>query len=878
VKEPLESRLHRALADGDAALAARFRRGEDVVELVRERAELVDSLIRTAWRHTCRDPADMALVAVGGYGRGELHPCSDVDILVLATAAAQNRHREALQQFLALLWDIGLHVGHSVRTVSACATSARNDITVATSLMESRLLGGSTTLFRSMRATTAPDRLWPSEDFFKAKSREQRARHAKYDDTAYKLEPNVKEGPGGLRDIQVIVWVARRHFGTRTMHGLVDHGFLTEDEYGRLAKGRAFLWRVRFALHLVAGRREDRLLFDYQLRIARLFGYRDNEHLLGVERFMQDYYRILMSLGRLNEMLLQLLVEALLYDPNAPPQALDDDFNVRHRFLQVRTDDIFRCRPQTLMKLFLVLEQHPELNGVSATTIRLIRRDLDLIDARFRADPAVRAYFMAILREPRGLSHELRRMNHYGVLGRYLPAFGEIVGRMQYDLFHAYTVDEHILFVVANLRSFALERHNHEFPLCSRIMQTLAKPEVAYLAGLFHDIAKGRGGDHSRLGAIDAEAFCLAHDMPRYDARLVAWLVTHHLALSLTAQKKDINDPAVINEFAGLVGDQIHLDLLYMLTVADVRATNPSLWNSWKASLFGELYANTQRALRRGLENPIDKDELIAETQSRTRALLQDRLDAGRIETIWRGLTENYFLQHTPDEIAWHTETLAGRKSAGAVAIMLRADSGRGGTAISIHSRSGGPTFGQATAALDQLGLTIVDARIVPLKAGASFDTYVVLEDTGEPIKESHRLDDIAALLGREIDRSGVKPMAVTRRVPRQVRMFSTPTTVTFTADERNYRTVMEITAGDRPGLLSEIGRVLQQRWIHLQNAKVTTVGERAEDVFFINAGGRALDKAAEQALRLALMKEVDVSRIDSPPTFSSAPREQRGK
>jgi [protein-PII] uridylyltransferase len=661
------------------------------------------------------------------------------------------------------------------------------------------------------------------------------------------------------------------------MHGLVEHGFLTEDEYCRLAEGRAFLWRVRFALHLVAGRREDRLLFDHQLRVARMFGYEDQTHLLGVEQFMQDYYRTLMSLGRLNEMLLQLFEEALLLDPDAPSRVLDDDFRVRHRFLVVPRDDLFRHRPQALMKLFLVLEQHPELKGVSAHTIRLIRRDLDLVDAQFRADPGVRACFMAILREPRGLSHELRRMNHYGVLGRYLPAFGEIVGRMQYDLFHAYTVDEHILFVVGNLRSFALARHDHEFPLCSRIMQSLAKPEVAYLAGLFHDIAKGRGGDHSALGASDAEAFCLDHGMSRYDARLVAWLVTHHLDLSRAAQKKDINDPAVINEFAGLVGDQIHLDLLYMLTVADVRATNPSLWNSWKASLFGELYANTQRALRRGLENPIDKVELIAETQSLARARLASRLDGARVDAVWSSLSENYFLQHTPDEIAWHTETLAAQDSASAgAAIMLRADSGRGGTAISIYSRSGQPTFGQATAALDQLGLTIVDARIVPLGSARSFDTYVVLEDTGEPIEESHRLNDIAALVRREIDRSGLKPMKVTRRAPRQVRMFSTPTTITFTADARNGRTVMEITAGDRPGLLSEIGRVLEQQRIHLQNAKVTTVGERAEDVFFINIGRTALDEPAEEALRVALMKTVGSPRMNPPPTPPLPPRSPR--
>ncbi|HET6724901.1 MAG TPA: [protein-PII] uridylyltransferase, partial [Gammaproteobacteria bacterium] len=849
--------LREKLAAGDAALANRFRAGEDTASLVHERADLVDDLIKTAWRHCCGSPGDMALAAVGGYGRGELHPHSDIDILILVEPEAPTRHQESLQRFLALLWDIGLKIGHSVRTVADCETAAKADITVVTNLMESRLLSGPEALYETMRAAVAPDRVWPTAAFFEAKWREQRERHAKYEHTAYRLEPNVKEGPGGLRDIQTIFWVAQRHFGAATEYGLVEHGFLTEDEYRALTDGRNFLWRVRFALHLITGRREDRLLFDHQLRVARLFGYEDRDHLLGVEQFMQHYYRTLMSLSRLNEMLLQLFQEALLLDPDAPTRLLDEDFQVRHRFLEVRDETAFRRRPATLMKLFLALERHPELKGVSARTIRLIRRDISLIDDSFRTDPDVRDCFIAILREPQGLSHELRRMNHYGVLGRYLPAFGEIVGRMQYDLFHAYTVDEHILFVVGNLRSFALARHDHEFPLCSRIMQTLDKPEVAYLAGLFHDIAKGRGGDHSTLGATDAEQFCIDHGLSRYDARLVSWLVTHHLSLSITAQKKDINDPAVINEFAGLVGDQVHLDLLYMLTVADVRATNPSLWNSWKASLFGELYANTQRALRRGLENPIDKEELIAETQSRARALLAMRLDESRVNAVWRSLTENYFLQHTADEIAWHTEALARRDVSESITIMLRSDSGRGGTAISVYSQRGEPTFGRATAALDQLGLTIVDARIVPIGENASFDTYVVLEDTGEPIDDPQRLDEIAAILKREIGRPGVSPMAVTRRAPRQVRMFSTPTVVAFTADERNRRTVMEITAGDRPGLLSEIGRVLEQQQIHLQNAKVTTVGERAEDVFFITGSGEALDDDAEQQLRSTLLERI---------------------
>jgi [protein-PII] uridylyltransferase len=859
----IEENLRATLAAGDLALAERFRGGESAAALVRARSDLVDDIILSAWRQCSANSDELALIAVGGYGRGELHPHSDIDILILAAPGAAARHSEMLQRLLALMWDIGLAVGHSVRTIDECAEAAARDITIATNLMESRLLAGDAGFYAAMRAAVAPGNVWPPAEFFRAKWREQQQRHAKFEHTANKLEPNVKEGPGGLRDIQMIVWVAQRRFGAATLHGLVEHGFLTEDECRVLTEGREFLWRVRFALHLAAGRREDRLLFDHQLHIARELGYRDDEHMLGVEQFMQRYYRTLMALGRLNEMLLQLFQEALLLDPEAPVRIVSDDFQSRHRFLEARDDNVFRRRPRALMEVFLLLQRYPDLVGVSAATLRLIRANLALIDDNFRADPEVRATFMAILREPEGLTHALKRMNQYGVLGRYLPAFGDIVGRMQYDLFHAYTVDQHILFVVGNLRSFMLPRHAGEFPVCTRIMQSLEKPEVAYLAGLFHDIAKGRGGDHSRLGAVDAERFCLDHGLSRYDARLVSWLVTHHLALSMTAQKKDINDPAVINAFANLVADQTHLDLLYVLTVADVRATNPSLWNSWKANLFGELYANTQRTLRRGLENPIDKEELIAETQERARTLLAARLDGGAIDTVWRAFNETYFLQHSADEIAWHTEALARHDPTSAATVMLRADASRGGTAISIYAPRDEATFGRATAALDQLGLTIVDARIVPVGDKVSLDTYVVLEDNGEIITDAGRLDEIAAILKRELGRGHAPPMTVTRRAPRQVRMFSTPTQISFSADERNRRTVMEIAAGDRPGLLSAIGSVLEEHHVRLQNAKITTVGERAEDVFFITDKHRGpLTAAAQVELRAALLARIGGSQL----------------
>jgi [protein-PII] uridylyltransferase len=625
-----------ALAAADEDLKQRFLAGESVVDLVHDRARAVDEALADLWRSVAGELAEqVALVAVGGYGRGELHPCSDVDIMLLLPEALESSQDDRLSAFIASLWDVGLEIGHSVRSVRQCVDEASVDLTVATTLMEARLINGPEPLFDTMLDAVGPDNIWSSQEFFAEKRREQIERHHRYHDTAYNLEPNVKGSPGGLRDIQMIGWVAKRHFGVRTLDELVDQGFLGAGQQRRLTNGQTFLWRVRFALHLITGRREDRLLFDHQVRLAEMLGYEDATYTLAVEQLMQRYYRTVMDLSRLNEMLLQQFEEAILMDPGADAEPLDDNFQAKNGFLQTAHDEVFANDPSVLLELFLVLQQNPEIRGVSAYTIGLFRRNLHLVDEEFRQNPRNHRLFLSILRAPEGVTHELRRMNRYGFLGLYIPSFGRVVGRMQYDLFHAYTVDEHTLFVVSNLRRFALSRFDHEFPHCSRIMQSLEKPEIAYLSGLFHDIAKGRGGDHSELGAVDAEAFCLEHGMSQYEARTVAWLVRHHLALSTTAQKQDIGDPDVVIRFATLVSDQAHLDYLYVLTVADVRGTNPKLWNSWKASLFRDLYELTSRALRRGLENPIDREQLIFDpAPSRKR----DRLAYGVARRLGYGL------------------------------------------------------------------------------------------------------------------------------------------------------------------------------------------------------------------------------------------------
>ena len=845
-------------------LKARFLAEEPVEGLVHARATLVDIVLREVWRtHSVAGTSGWALVAVGGYGRGELHPCSDIDILVLVPFEPDAAGRGMVERLVTFLWDIGLEVGHSVRTVEECAQESTADVSVMTTLIEARLLSGNEELVAAMRVALAPDRVWPVKEFFEAKVREQTERHVKANDTAYNLEPNVKTGPGGLRDIQTIAWVAKRHFGSDTLDGLVTRGFLSSAELRRLKQAQAVLWKVRFGLHVVTGRREDRLLFDHQIKLAQTFGYEDASYTLAVEQFMQRYYRTVMDVSLLNELLLQLFREAIL-NQSDPPRPLNPRFQVRNGSLEAVSDDVFVRTPSTLLELFVLLQQNPEINGVRASTMRAVARSLWLIDEEFRQNPRHHRLFLEILRAPVGVTHELRRMNTYGVLGRYIPAFGRIVGRMQYDLFHAYTVDAHTLFVVSNLRRFAIPRYDHEVPEASRIMQQLPKQEVAYLAALFHDIAKGRGGDHSELGAVDAEAFCLEQGLSPYDARLVAWLVRSHLELSITSQKQDISDPQVINAFARKVGDEIHLDYLYALTCADVRGTNPKLWNSWKASLFHDFYDRVKRALRRGLESPIDQDQLVRETQDAARRLLVERgVTETEVERTWRRFSAVYFLQHSPEEVAWHAQLLTERDpGSDEPVVALDPQSIRGTTAVLIFTRPRLYGFARTTAVLDQLGLNIVDARITPTGDGFSLDLYHVLEDDGAPITDRDRQMEIEHALWRSLQRPDDTAFAVSRRAPRQARMFNTPTQIAINMDERNRRSVLELIAGDRPGLLCDVGKVLMEHGIELHAAKIMTVGERAEDVFYVtDLENRPLDGVRAQSLREEMKRVLDRSR-----------------
>ena len=826
------SRIREAVAETQARLDERFRQGEPVTTLVAARAHFVDDVLGLAWRRFgLDDHTRRALVAVGGYGRGELHPGSDIDLLILTRRAMRGDVGERVRDFLAFLWDVGLAVGNSVRTVRECTAEARRDVTVATNLMDGRLVCGSEDLVTRMRECTGPGHIWSSRRFFEAKLLEQRRRHHKFDDTGHNLEPNVKDGPGGLRDIQTIAWVASRHFGAETLGELADHGFLTADELAALESGRRFLWRVRYALHALTGRAEDRLLFDHQRQLAEVLGFEDDGDRLGVERLMKRYYREVTELSRLNEMLLEHFEEAILLARRRDRiKPLNRRFQAVNGYLEVTRKDVFRRYPFALLEVFLLLQQHPDLEGVRASTIRLIRANRHRIDDRFRADIRARSLFLEILRQPRGINHELRRMHRYGILGAYLPVFDQVAGQMQYDLFHVYTVDEHSLFVVRNLRMFADPARYEEFPHCADIFARLPKPELLYVAGLFHDIAKGRDGDHSELGSDLVREFCARHGFGDYDTELVAWLVRFHLLMSITAQRRDISDPAVVSEFAATVGDHVHLDYLYLLTIADIRGTNPALWNDWKDALLHDLYRATVGALMRGLENPIERADLARETRDAAARLVTDSgIDAQRAARLWDNFGDDYFIRHTADEICWHASNILGAGADDIPLVLIR--DGRGGIEIFVYAPDRDFLFAASASILGRLGFTVLNSRIITGNNGMTLDSYVV-EDVDRSGFGEPRREEIRAALRRGLRSPADVPRTVRRLARRRLKHFSIPVEVDFTRDESNRCTVMEVIAADRPGLLARVGWALADAGVRIRNARIATFGERAEDVF----------------------------------------------
>ena len=841
-----------ALRQGRANLHKAYLNGIGVDIFLYRHAQLVDQLLKRAWllyQPLLDTKIDIALIAVGGYGRGELYPHSDVDLLLLLRSQHQQRARPFAEAFLRFLWDLGLEVGHSLRSLKDCVKESKKDITVATNLMEARLLYGDPALFSAMQTKTGPSKLWPSDKFFAAKFAEQAQRHHHFDDTAYNLEPNIKEGPGGLRDIQMIAWVAQRKFGSTHLHDLVTLDFLTEKEYRVLERGRKLLAHMRCGLHYLAERREDRLLFDYQRSLATQAGFRDKSGIRAVELFMKRYYRTVKELALLNEILLQHFQEVSLDTRKTKVKPINRRFQAHGAFLEVTRRNVFERSPFALLEMFLILQQHPELIGVRAATIRLVRENLHRINNKFRNDLACRSLFMEILRQPRGITHELRRMNAYGVLGAYLPVFGRIVGQMQHDLFHVYTVDEHTLFLVRNLRRFTVPAYYHEFPFASELMQHVVKPERLYLAGLFHDIAKGRGGDHSTLGEQDAISFCRRHGLSDYDTNLIAWLVRNHLLMSSTAQREDIHDPEVILRFARTVGDAEHLDHLYLLTVADMRATSPKVWNVWKDRLLTQLHNSTLRTLRRGFAAPLDTEARLESLKTDALVLIQKhKISREQAEQHWARMEVEYFLRHDPEALAWHTEQIVHTPASGLPLVATRYHAEAGGTEFLVYTPDREDLFAVLTGGFDRLNLTIMDARIHTTRFGFALDTFVVLDHAMQPVSDKGELAQLEQGMRDQVVNPQPGRDFLKSTLPRTLKHFPIATRVGFSPSANGQTTILEVTAQDRPGLLYQVALALQHCQARLVTAKVATYGERAEDLFFItDRDGKPINDAAQQ-------------------------------
>jgi len=859
------STLKSAVTNINEGLKQLYQHGAPVEEIVCGRAYLVDRVLTTLFEHYFAPIEQaIALIAVGGYGRRELHPASDIDLMLLLQDEEDEQTKEAIEKFIMLLWDARLEIGHSVRTLDECVDEAANDITVATNIMESRLLSGDMELFDNMQALTKPDRMWDNQSFFQAKLKEQIQRNGKFNDTAYNLEPNIKEGHGGLRDIQMIGWVAKRHFGASSLSDLVDYNFLREEELKTLLEGQHLLWRIRCSLHYLTGRREDRLLFDYQHQLALEFGFSDDEEKqrsnIAIEQFMQQYYRTVMELERLNEMLLQLFREDILYkDKPGETVVINESFQIRHGYIEVTHADVFNNKPTTLLELFLVNEQHPEIQGVRAETIRLIRENRHLINDEFRRSSEARRLFIHIIRQSRGVTHEFRRMNRYGILAAYIPAFGQIVGRMQYDLFHAYTVDQHTLFVLRNLRRLSVPEFCHEFPLASGITHHLKKPELLYLAGLFHDIAKGRDGDHSELGAVDALEFCLDHELSQEDAELVSWLVRNHLTMSITAQRKDISDPEIIAEFTETVNTLEKLDYLYLLTMCDIRATNPKQWNSWKDKLLIELYHKTAQVLQQGVGNQANRQDDIDHNRTYAfRNLSKEGFGTLEISAIWNNFTDEYFLRHTPAEIVWHTRLIIQHANKDTPVVKVRTDSRTGSMELFVFSQSISYLFSRIVSVLGQLNLNVADAFIMRGMSGCLLETYkIIFSDEMIEHIDDYAREVVPQILDKLAD-TKLSDLA-TMTEPRTQKHFKVETKISFAKVAESGITRMHIETADRPGLLSVIARAFIQCNISIHSAKISTAGETAIDNFDIaqTKAYTPLSDDMQQQLKQALLEQL---------------------
>jgi len=837
IARTLVTRLRQILQEGQVDLRRAYEIKGNAGAMLRGRAALVDGVLRKIWRFLSL-PGSLALVAVGGYGRGTLYPSSDVDILLLLPDGIEGDHAASIEQTIGLLWDIGLDVGHSVRSITECIDEAERDITVQTSLLEARMIAGSRKTFSAF--TTRLREHLDLQTFYKSKLLEHEERYARHNDTPYSLEPNCKESPGGLRDLQIILWISGAADLGGSWRELAKNQLITQGEARQLARLESFLCHVRIRLHLLANRREDKLIFDHQEALAKALGIRRSDAKRASELLMQRYYRNAKHVLQLNTILLQNLGERISPESRRAPIVIDGRFQTDRGMLDVRDENVFELHPRAILESFLILEQRSELKGMTARTLRALWRARGKINAEFRRDAANRRLFLTLFQQKRGIVHEFRRMNQYDILGHYLPAFGKIVGQMQHDLFHVYTVDQHILQVMRNVRRYTMLEFTHEYPLCSRLIAGFERHWLLYIAALFHDIAKGRGGDHSKLGMADAKRFCTEHDISAEDTDLVVFLVEHHLTLSSVAQKQDLADPDVIGSFATLVKTERRLIGLYLLTVADIRGTSPKVWNAWKGKLLEDLYATTRRLLSG--DTPQQALGLTGR-QEDARGILRFHGLRPRIEeTLWAQLDTAYFMRHDAEEIAWHTRVLYHRPDSAEPLVKARINQVGEGLQVMVYVVDQPELFARLCGFFSRLRFSIADAKIHTTRHGYALDSFILLDP-------SHQLPyrDMTALLEHDLtERLKTLPpleAPATGRLSRQVKHFPIAPEVSIRPDEKGQYHVMSVVAADRPGLLYSIALVLSRHGVDLHTAKIATLGERVEDTFLIS--GKELAKTA---------------------------------
>ncbi|WP_417655874.1 [protein-PII] uridylyltransferase [Pseudidiomarina aestuarii] len=836
----------------------------DIESLLVARSEFIDSLLHTLWQQCQFPDQGLALIAVGGFGRGTLHPGSDIDLLFVHQHPLPNAIKEKIATFIQFLWDVRLDVGHSVRTLADCREQAEAEVTVATSLLEQRYISGDAELAIALQQDTFHQFPWSSRAFYQAKQDEQQQRHQQFHGTSYNLEPNIKSSPGGLRDIQTIGWIAKRHFQTQSEESLVQFGFITAAELLELREQQRFLWRIRFALHLEAGKKEDRLLFDFQVGVAQRMGY-GNTGKTAVEALMKDYFNAVAAVRELNAMLLQFFDQAILgADQSTATRNLDANFFSYNNCIAARHDRVFD-RDEAFLQLFLHIARDDAIETIQAHTIRLLRSARQRLQQPLCSQPQCRQLFLELLTLPKGCGLAFQLLHEHRILAHYLPQWAQIVGQMQFDLFHAYTVDEHTFRLVRNLYRYTLPDKAEDFPLCSQLVTAMDHPEWLYIAGIFHDIAKGRGGDHSELGEQDVRHFAELHGLPEHATELVAWLVRQHLFMSVTAQKRDIHDPEVVREFAETVQTQERLNYLYCLTVADIRATNSTLWNNWKATLLENLYHATAAYFARAAQTDTpsaarEMRQRIHEHQAHAMALLLSAgYDATTIELLWGRFTADYFLRHRPEQIAWHTQYIARVESDEQLPLILVGDeSNQGTTELFVYHHEQDYLFAAIAAVLEGQNLSIHDAQILATRDGYVMDTFVMLQQNGQPLTDARHIESLKQQL-HDVLRSRQPVPSVQRRLPRRLRSFTVTTKIEFVPTKNKHRTAFELVALDRPGLVARVARVLQRLDLNILTAKISTVGEQAEDLFIVTTRRHeALDAEQQNELRQQIIAALE--------------------